>query len=409
MRSAHDLAGDPAASNAVYARLRAALAGEATPYGWVDLAAFDHNVTATLARCGAHRLRPASKSLRCVPALRRVLAASPRVAGVLCFTPREAAHLHAEGIDDLLVAYPSVEPRDLAAAAGRVAEHDARITLMVDDPDQVDRAARAARAHGTQLALCLDVDVSLDLPGLRFGVFRSPVRDAAAARSLAEHVARTPGVRLEGVMGYEAQIAGVPDAGLHLRRLAVRALKARSTALVRERRGTVVAAVEEVVGPLRFVNGGGTGSLETTTADPAVTEVSAGSAFFAPALFDDYRAFTLHPAAGFACAVTRRPSDTVVTVLGGGWVASGAAGADRLPHPFLPHGAELITNEGAGEVQTPVALGARAREVELGDPVFFRHAKAGELCERTDVLAVVDDDRVVAHWPTYRGAGLTLL
>jgi D-serine deaminase-like pyridoxal phosphate-dependent protein len=98
----------------------------------------------------------------------------------------------------------------------------------------------------------------------------------------------------------------------------------------------------------------------------------------------------------------------VATVLGGGYPASGAAGRDRLPSPHLPAGLELDKLEGAGEVQTPV-LGASAERLRIGDVVFFRHAKAGELCERFGTLHLVEADRLVDHVPTYRGEGQAFL
>jgi len=168
-----------------------------------------------------------------------------------------------------------------------------------------------------------------------------------------------------------------------------------------------VAAVSAVA-PLRFVNGGGTGSVERTAAEAAVTEVAAGSGLFAPTLFDAYRSFTPRPAALFALPVVRRPSAGVATVLGGGYLASGAAGGDRLPRPVLPAGLRLDRQEGAGEVQTPVT-GEAARALRVGDRVWFRHAKAGELCERFDAVHLIRGGAVVETVPTYRGEGMTFL
>jgi D-serine deaminase-like pyridoxal phosphate-dependent protein len=158
------------------------------------------------------------------------------------------------------------------------------------------------------------------------------------------------------------------------------------------------------VAPLRFVNGGGTGSLERTSAEAAVTEIAAGSGLYGPTLFDAYRAFAPRPAALFALPVVRKPARSIATALGGGYLASGAAAADRLPRPHLPRGLRLDAQEGAGEVQTPL-LGPPATSLAIGDRVYFRHAKAGELCERFDKLHIVDGDRVVDTVATYRGEG----
>ncbi|MDQ6810443.1 MAG: amino acid deaminase/aldolase, partial [Actinomycetota bacterium] len=159
---------------------------------------------------------------------------------------------------------------------------------------------------------------------------------------------------------------------------------------------------------LEFVNGGGTGSLERTAAESAVTEVAAGSGLYAPTLFDAYRSFTPRPAALFALPVVRRPGPGVVTALGGGYLASGPADAARLPTPHLPRGLVLDAQEGAGEVQTPL-LGAAADTLAIGDRVYFRHAKAGELCEHFATLHLLEGERIVEQAPTYRGEGQCFL
>jgi D-serine deaminase-like pyridoxal phosphate-dependent protein len=184
---------------------------------------------------------------------------------------------------------------------------------------------------------------------------------------------------------------------------AVRAVQLVSAAELAGRRAEVVAAVAEVA-PLEFVNGGGTGSLERTVAEPAVTEVAAGSGLFGPALFDRYRAFTPRPAALFALPVVRRPGPGVVTVLGGGWIASGPPGADRMPVPVYPPRLRTTGAEGVGEVQTPL-LGPTADGLRIGDRVWFRHAKAGELCEHVDELHLCDGALRTRSVPTYRGEG----
>jgi D-serine deaminase-like pyridoxal phosphate-dependent protein len=148
--------------------------------------------------------------------------------------------------------------------------------------------------------------------------------------------------------------------------------------------------------------------LESTAAEPVVTEVTAGSGLFAPGLFDHYRAFRPRPAAFFCVPVVRRPDAGTATVLGGGYPASGPAGRDRLPKPYLPAGLRLTALEGAGEVQTPLT-GGGARALRPGDRVYLRHAKAGELCERFNSLLLIEGDRVVDEVPTYRGEGRAFL
>jgi D-serine deaminase-like pyridoxal phosphate-dependent protein len=226
--------------------------------------------------------------------------------------------------------------------------------------------------------------------------------------STSSRVAR-PELELDGLMSYEAHIAGVGDRppGKPLMGAAIRAMHRASARELATRRAAVVAAVREVA-PLRFVNGGGTGSVERTAAEAAVTEVAAGSGLYGPTLFDAYGAFTPQPAALFALPVVRRPDARTATLLGGGYPASGAAGADRLPAPHLPDGLKLDGQEGAGEVQTPLR-GPGAAGLRVGDRVWMRHAKAGELCERFNELHLVRGDEVVETVPTYRGEGEAFL
>ncbi len=391
-----------------YERMRAAVEGHRLPLAYVDLDAFDANAEALAGRAAGMPIRVASKSVRCRAMLQRVLA-HPGFQGLMCFTAGEAAFLAARGFDDLLVAYPTVEPTEVEAVCRAVAE-GRRIVLMIDAVEQLDPLEAIAARVGVTLPICLDVDMSMSLPGLWFGVRRSPIRDAAAALRVGRALERRHHLCLEGVMGYEAQIAGLADdvPGKGALNLVIRRLKRRSIPELTERRVEVVEALRNAGFPIRLVNGGGTGSLESTRRDPSVTELTAGSGLYAPGLFDDYESFTPAPAAGFAIPVVRRPGAGLITCHGGGYVASGAAGNDKLPRPFLPRGASLLPNEGAGEVMTPLAYDGEPR-LELGDPVFMRHAKAGELCERFNTLLLIEDGRVVDEVPTYRGDGQAFL
>ncbi|SCL37520.1 D-serine deaminase, pyridoxal phosphate-dependent [Micromonospora pallida] len=392
-------------------RLDRATAHLDPPFVVVDLAAFDTNAAALVDRAAGKPVRVASKSVRSRDLLRRVLG-RPGWRGVLAFTLPEAIRLvRARISDDVVVAYPTADRAALTELAGDPGLA-AAVTLMVDDPAQLD-LVDAVRAPGQrpELRVCLDLDASWrPLRGrVHVGVRRSPVHSAAAAGAFAAAVAARRGFRLVGVMAYEAQIAGLGDAppGQALRGAAIRAAQRRSYRELLARRGAAVDAVRAQA-DLEFVNGGGTGSVAATSADPAVTEITAGSGLYGPTLFDAYRAWRPIPAAFFACAVVRRPAPGMATVLGGGWIASGTAEHSRLPQPWLPAGLRLVGTEGAGEVQTPLT-GAAADRLRMGDRVWFRHAKAGEVCERVNELHLVDGDAVVASVPTYRGEGWAFL
>ncbi|MFC4505802.1 MULTISPECIES: amino acid deaminase/aldolase [Streptomyces] len=380
------------------------------PLAIVDLEAFDANAADLVRRAGGKPIRVASKSVRCRTLLERVLA-KDGFAGIMSFTLAESLWLARSGFDDILLAYPSADRTAFAelAADPKLA---AAVTVMVDDVAQLD-LIDAARAGGTEVVrVCLELDTALKMLGgrVRVGARRSPLHSPAQVADVARAVSRRQGFKVVGIMAYEGHIAGVGDslAGRPLRSRAIRLMQTTARRELAERRAAVVRAVRAVVPDLEYVNGGGTGSVESTVAEDAVTEVAAGSGLYVPRLFDNYTSFSGRPAALFAQPVVRRPGVGVVTVLGGGYPASGAAGQDRSPVPYLPEGLRYDPQEGAGEVQTPL-LGSPADDLLIGDKVWFRHAKAGELCERFEVLHLVEGDRVTATVPTYRGEGHTFL
>jgi D-serine deaminase-like pyridoxal phosphate-dependent protein len=393
-----------AARERSYEELEEIFAGTTAPFAFVDLDAMWSNAREMLGRAAGVPIRVASKSVRCRSLLAAILDFDPGFRGLMTFTLRETLWLHRHGFDDLLVAYPSAD-RDALAQLARL-EAERPPIVMVDSVEQLDLIETAARGAGP-VRVCIDLDLSWwPLGGrLKIGVKRSPVHEPGQARALAEEIARRPGLELAGLMGYEAHIAGVGDRplGKRLQGYAIRAIKALSVPELAERRAAAVAAVREVAG-IELVNGGGTGSIHTTRQESVVTEITAGSGFYAPTLFDRYTSFRLTPAAMFAMPVVRRPSGGVATLLGGGYLASGAAGPDRLPAPELPRGLRLDPLEGAGEVQTPV-IGAAAASLRVGANVYLRHAKAGELCERFNSLQLLSGSEIVGEVPTYRGEG----
>lgn len=378
------------------ARLIEATRDLPAPLAVVDEDALWTNGDDLVRRAGGVPIRVASKSVR-VRGLVEETVARPGFAGVMSYSAAESAWLVDHGIDDVLLAYPTVD----AAAIRAIAEDDRRraaITLMVDGTGALDAVDRVLGPRHPTLRVCLDVDASLRLGPVHLGVRRSPVHTPRQARRVAETIANRPGFELVGVMFYDAQIAGLPDSSP-----AVRLVKRRSAAELLDRRAAVVQTVREVA-DLQLVNAGGTGSLETTGADPVITELTAGSGLFSPTLFDGYDAFQGRPAAHFVLDVVRRPARDVATCFGGGYIASGPVGASRAPTPVHPPGLSLLGSEGAGEVQTPVK-GRAARHLQPGDRVLFRYAKAGEMCERFDAVHLVDADGAVRTLPTYRGEG----
>lgn len=403
----------PGSARAAQSPLDRATAHLDAPLAVVDLRAFDANAADLVRRSKGKPIRVASKSVRCRALLERVLARGG-FAGIMSFTLAESLWLARSGFRDVLLAYPTADRAGLAELTADP-ELAAAVTVMADDPaqlDLIDAARPDGGRGGARVRVCLELDTSFRLLGgaVRVGARRSPLRTPDQLAALARAVVRRPGFELVGLMAYEGHLAGVGDdvAGKPVFSRTVRVMQAAARKELARRRWEAVRAVRAVAPRLEFVNGGGTGSVQQTAAEAAVTEIAAGSGLYVPRLFDNFRSFSGRPAALFAQPVVRRPGPGVVTVLGGGYPASGVAGADRLPVPYLPAGLRYDPQEGPGEVQTPL-LGPAADGLEIGDKVWFRHAKAGELCERFTALHLVDGDRVVDTVPTYRGEGHAFL
>jgi D-serine deaminase-like pyridoxal phosphate-dependent protein len=392
-------------------RYKEALSSEPLPAALIDLDALAENVrtlVAPLAGTGK-TLRIATKSLRCPELVRLVRSqAGDVVRGLMTYTAAETAYWAEQGERDLLLAYPTVREADVRALA-RANASGATAAVVVDGAEHLEALARGAREQRTHIPVVLEVDVAWRPLGsaVHVGVRRSPLRTLPEVVALARRAASTEGLRFHGVMAYESQIAGVADEGP-----AVRAMKAASIADVRRTRAALAEALREAGLEPGVFNGGGTGSLVACAAEAALTEVTAGSGFVDSHLFDHFRALRLRPAAYFALQVVRRPSAHIVTCHGGGFVASGAAGKSRLPIPALPAGLRLSPLEGAGEVQTPLHVARRvalSAALAIGDPVFFRHAKAGELAEHFAEYLMVRGSRIEGRAPTYRGLGRCFL
>ncbi len=375
-----------------------------SPVMVVDLDAFDANAADLTRRAAGTPLRLASKSVR-VPALLRRALDHEGFSGVLAYSLREALWLHRNlDLTDLVLGYPTADRACLSELVASPAAA-AAVTLMVDDIAHLDLVDSVRSSKAVPIRIAIDVDAGLRVAGQHVGPKRSPLADAVSVTALAREVVTRPGFTLVGVMTYEGQVAGVPDdvPSQRAKSLVVRRLKAASVDQLRERRHEIATALGELV-ELEFWNAGGSGSVETSAADPVVTEVAAGSGLLVPGLFDHYQSFRPRPAAFFAVPVLRRPAPGLVTVAGGGFIASGPPGKDRAPVPWLPPGLSLTGLEGAGEVQTPLS-GAPAGVLTVGDLVWFRHAKSGELFEHTNEVHLLAGDRFVDTVPSYRGCG----
>lgn len=374
--------------------------GFEAPHLLLDLDLLDQNIKNLLSASSDKKIRVATKSLRSFSVLKYIShKLGSRYIGPMCFTLSEAIDLWHKGERNILVGYPTINEKEILALVNTAVLSD--ITLMIDHEAHLEILESMGATHNKIFNVCLDVDMSSRFPGVNFGVNRSALRTVRDVKKYLPKLAKCTHLKLIGMMGYEAQIAGVTDAGF--KNEIVRMLKRKSLKEIFSRRTSVLKLLKESHLKLDFVNGGGTGSLKETIKEEGITEVTIGSGFYSPALFDHYVDFKYEPALSFALPVVRNPSRHIYTALGGGYIASGSVDRLKAPVPYLPEGIELLPLEGAGEVQTPFRY--RGKENVMCDKVFFRHAKAGEICERFKSMLCYRDGKIVDEFHTYRGDG----
>jgi D-serine deaminase-like pyridoxal phosphate-dependent protein len=383
-----------------YITYKEAIATLPCPVLFLDLESLDKNIEWVAQNSGNKKIRIATKSIRSIELLKRIHDSHPVFKGYMTYSLQEALWLRSEGLKDILMGYPTMDREGLEV----LAKNPEEITLMVDRVEHLDLLEQIARSSACNFRLCIDMDLSMDLPGIRFGVYRSHLQNQKQLKTFLTHLKKCPHLKVVGLMGYEAQIAGVIDEKSTL----IKTLKKLSLKQLIQRRETFLNILKKNGHEIEMINGGGTGSLKHTALESIVTEVTVGSAFYAPVLFDHYQDFKLTPALFFSLPVVRHPTKDILTVLGGGYIASGATDAIKQPQPYLPQGLSLLKHEGAGEVQTPLKYDGR-KKIKIGDPIIFRHAKAAEICERFNEIYLIEDGKMMSKVTTYRGEGKCFL
>ncbi|PNK59558.1 alanine racemase [Psychrobacter sp. FDAARGOS_221] len=388
-----------------------------SPSAWLDMDALDHNIALVTQQTQAVNLRLATKSIRSLDVLHYIKDNSPNYIGLMSYAADESVYLLENGFDNILCAYPTLDMQSVAQTL-EYTRQGATMIWMVDRPEQVDALSQVAKSHQTTIEVCLDINMSMPLPKLYFGTKRSALMSKKDVKNLLKHIKKQRHIKVAALMGYEAQIAGLPEHLPGKTRLspAIKMLKQRSKKQVSQRRGSLVKWLTKQGFDLKLVNGGGSGSMDFTSSQPEVTEITVGSAYYKPAYFDYMDSMSEYqPAAGFVLPVTRQPEKGVITCHSGGFIASGATGIDKAPVVHYPQGLSILTDEGFGEVQTPLAVNTKklnnAAVPTIGSAVWFRHAKAGELCEHFNELVCYRDSQVIEAegsartMTTYRGEG----
>ncbi len=385
-----------------FEELRALLHAESCPCAILDLPTFNANVeTMEEIILPLHKyIRLGTKSVR-VPALIQSLLARSWVNGVLIFHPNEIAYLQDLcQVKDFLLAYPIIGEKDaqtIAEAAKR--DLQAKITIMIDNESHLQILEQAAARLNVKLHVCIDVNMSVTYLGIYAGVRRSPLNQAEEVVKLAQQIDHYPHLHFRGIMGYEAQNAGIGDDTRLYRKM-----KAKSRQIVNIRRQQIVDALEKAGFHCEIVNGGGSGCMKDTAYETTITEIGAGSALFKSYIFDPIKALEdFSPSLFMALRIVRKPTSEIVTTFSGGFYASAAG---KPPKVVLPSGVTPLPMEGFGEVQTPFTFNPKQLALSIGDIILCRFAKAGEPLERFNEVAVVENGKIIDHYPTYRGVGL---
>ena len=375
----------------------------ARPFACIDLDALDRNIAFVNQEALGKNIRIATKSVRSINLLRYIAERLDHHTGFMTFDLRETLHLLNEGFDDLLLGYPQLEESLIEEIIPFIAQ-GLTVIFMIDCIKQWQWLEEIGEKHQVMIEICIDINLSVDFKILYFGTKRSALQRIDDVQDLLASASSFKHTKVTGFMGYEAQIAGVTDVPVaRWQAPAIKLFKKLSLQKISEFRQEVVQLARQVCPNLQFVNGGGSGSIDFTACAEEVTELTIGSAFYFPALFSRYRNLPLDNAVNFALRVTRNPEPGVIVCNGGGYIASGATGEDKNPVPIWPENLSYLKNEGAGEVQTP--LQDKKSRLQIGDTIYFKHAKAGELCERFNELHARRGTKYRGAFTTYRGDG----
>jgi len=231
-----------------------------TPALLVDLDALEYNVRtmAEFMKGKKARLRPHFKTDKCPTISHKQIAAGAK--GITCAKLGEAETLVGAGIKDVLIANQVVDPVKIFRLAG-LAHGDARITVAVDNAENIAALSSAASRVGSTIYVLVEVDV---------GMKRCGVNTAAEVLDLARRISASPGLAFEGLQAYEGHLGHIPD----------REARRRGVQEMIEKVSAIKAALEDERIPVKEISGGGTGTYDITGDNTIWTEIQAGSYLF---------------------------------------------------------------------------------------------------------------------------------
>lgn len=390
--------------NYSYTEINNILKEEMCPCAFLDLDVFDANLNwlETEMRNTGKKIRIGTKSIR-VPALIQRCLERSFIEGLFLFHPNEIKFWQENyQVKDFLLAYPiynGAEAKLLCDAIIR--DPETRVHVMVDAEEHLQLLERHAAKNNVKLGIIIDCDFSIKFVGQHAGVLRSPLTHSEAVVALAKKTVDFPHLEFRGIMGYEAQEAGIGDSSWLFRKM-----KQKSREINDARRSNIVSALRNAGFSPEIVNGGGSGCFQLTAAEDEVTEVTIGSGLFKSYIFDPIESMNgFAPSLFMALRIIRFPRPGVATCYSGGYVCSAI---NKSPQIILPKNCKETAREGFGEVQTPISYDPAHVSLNYGDVIICRFAKAGEPLERFNTVCIVSKGKIVDHYATYRGHGLWL-
>ncbi|HSQ27837.1 MAG TPA: alanine racemase, partial [Anaerolineales bacterium] len=222
-------------TNEQYTAYRVAIGNERLPLAFVDLDCFDANIdlVCQIAAGTGRTIRIGTKSLRCEPLTRRIFErGGVTFRGLLTFTVEETAWLAKKGYDDMIIAYPTCQPSDMALMA-QMTMAGKKVMLMADSLAHLQALSQAGQEAGVVILACLEIDMAyrpLGTGAVHLGLRRSPLRTPAETLELVRASKHLPNVCINSIMGYEGHIAGTADdtPGKHLNNALMHFIKRQS-------------------------------------------------------------------------------------------------------------------------------------------------------------------------------------
>ncbi len=345
-----------------------------TPALVLDLAAAQRNIDrmATMLRPLPAGLRPHVKAHKSPDLALRQMAAG--ALGISAATIWEALVMADAGLTDIFLVNQIVDPDKIGVAA-RLARRTT-FRVAIDESDNAQAWSAAAIAAGATIGIMLEVDT---------GMHRAGITSLEAAVELAREVVDLPGLRFDGLTGYEGHCSLTPDR--HKRRTQQ---QAAMTTFV-----DVADAIVDAGVPVSILSAGGTATWAWTAAHPRIHEIQAGSYVLMDGEYASMAPDFEHALTTQATVISRAGSRVVLDA-GGKSIGEGMqariVGSSLAPARFdEEHGIFDASGDSTFRV---------------GDKVAVIPGYAPATVNLFDAYHVVEDDRVIDIWPIVpRGPG----